>query len=149
MTTINIKNKRAKFEYHLNEIFEAGMVLFGSEIKSLRSNNGSIKEAYCVVKDSEVFIRNMYIKEYEKASFNIPEPRRDRKLLLNKAEIIKLEKGVKNQGTTIVPVKIFLSDKGQAKIQIALATGKKLYDKREDLKSKDVKRDLDRIRKSF
>ena len=149
MTSINIKNKKAKFEYHLNEIFEAGMVLLGSEIKSLRSNNGSIKEAYCVVKSGEVFIRNMYIKEYEMASFNIPEPRRDRKLLLNKSEITKLEKGVKNQGTTIVPVKIFLSNKGQAKIQIALATGKKLYDKREDLKNKDVKRDLDRIRKSF
>jgi SsrA-binding protein len=149
MNTINIRNKKANFEYHLTDIFEAGMVLLGSEIKSLRTNNGSIKEAYCVVKGGEVFIRNMYIKEYDKASFNIPDPKRERKLLLNRTEINKLQKGVKNQGVTIVPVKVFLSKKGQAKIQIALATGKKLFDKREDLKNKDVKRDLDRLRKSF
>lgn len=149
MNSINIKNKKAKFEYHFEEVFEAGMVLFGSEIKSLRENNGSIKEAYCAVNNGEVFIRNMYIKPYDKASFNIPDSRRERKLLLNKNEILKLEKGVKNQGITIVPIKIFLSGKGQAKIQIALAKGKKLYDKREDLKNKDVKRDLDRINKNF
>ena len=149
MNQINIKNKKVKFEYHLEEIFEAGMVLMGSEIKVLRQNKGSIKEAYCVFEGNELFIRNMHIPEYEKASFNKPYPRRDRKLLLNRIELNKLFKKVKTKGFTIVPVKLYLSDKGKVKIQIALASGKKIHDKREDMKAKDAKREMDRIKKNF
>ncbi len=149
MNKININNKRVKFEYHLEEIFEAGMVLKGSEIKVLRQNKGSIKEAYCTFVGDELFIRNMHIPEYDKASFNKPDPKRDRKLLLNRFELNKLFKKVKTKGFTIVPVKLYLSDKGKVKLQIALASGKKLHDKREDLKAKDAKREMDRLKKSF
>ncbi|MFA7274208.1 MAG: SsrA-binding protein SmpB [Crocinitomicaceae bacterium] len=144
---INIKNKRARFEYHLEETFTAGMVLSGTEIKSLRNNKASILEAYCIYDKGEVWIRNMFINDYENTSFFHHKPRGDRKLLLNKKEIKKLEKWMKDKGNTIVPLKIFLSDKGWAKIDIACAKGKKLHDKRDDLKEKDDKRDMARALK--
>ena len=122
---INIKNKRAKFEYHLLDTFTAGIVLTGTEIKSIRDSKASILEAYCVYDDGEVFIRNMHITAYENGSFYNHKPRNDRKLLLNKKEIQKIEKWLKVKGNTVIPIKMFLSDKGWAKIDIATAQGKK------------------------
>lgn len=146
---INIKNKRARFEYHLLDKFVAGMVLSGTEIKSIRSGKASILEAYCVFNDGEVWIRNMHITAYANGSFYNHSPRADRKLLLNKKEIGKIEKFLKDKGNTLVPLKMFISEKGWAKLEIALAKGKQLHDKREDLKAKDDKRDMDRAMKRF
>ena len=146
---LNIRNKRARFEYHLEEQFEAGMVLSGTEIKSIRSGKASILEAYCIYDSGEVWIRNMHITEYENGSFYNHKPRADRKLLLNKKEIQKIEKFLKVKGNTLVPLKMFLSEKGWVKIQIACATGKKTHDKRNDLKEKDDRREMDRAMKRF
>jgi SsrA-binding protein len=144
MSDVNIKNKRASFEYQFLETYTAGMVLTGTEIKSVRDNKASIVEAYCYFKNGELFVKNMHIADYENASFYKHEPRRDRKLLLTSHELGKLNKGVTTKGLTIIPTRIFMSEKGWAKLDIALAKGKKIYDKREDLKSKDAKRDIDR-----
>lgn len=144
---INIKNKKAKFEYEFLEKFTAGLQLYGTEIKSIRAGKASIIEGYCFVKDGEVFIKNMYIAEYEQGSYNNHEPRRDRKLLLNRNEIDKLIKKKKDVGLTIVPLSLFINGKGYAKLDIALAKGKKLHDKRHDLKAKDAKRSMDRAMK--
>ncbi|HEX4887323.1 MAG TPA: SsrA-binding protein SmpB [Luteibaculaceae bacterium] len=144
MSEINIRNKRAAFEFQFLETFVAGMVLSGTEIKSIRNTKVSINEAYCIIQHGEAFIRNMHIAEYEKASFYKHEPRADRKLLLSKTELKRITKALKDKGITLIPIKLFLSDKGWAKLEIAIAKGKKLYDKREDLKSKDAKRELDR-----
>ena len=144
---INIKNKRARFEYFIDEEFIAGIVLAGTEIKSIRNGKASIIESYCVIAEGELFIRNMYIAPYENASFYTHKTRGDRKLLLNKKELTRIEKFLKVKGNTIVPLKLFLSDKGWLKIQIACARGKKLHDKREDLKEKDDKREMDRAMK--
>lgn len=147
--TINIKNKRAKFEYHILETFVAGIVLGGTEIKSIRNGKASILESYCVVERGEVFIRNMHIAEYGNASFYQHKPKADRKLLLKKREIQKIEKGLATKGYTVISLRLFMSDKGLAKMEIALAQGKKLYDKRQDLKEKDDKRAMDRIKKKY
>tara|TARA_B100000508_G_scaffold118450_1_gene98618 strand:- start:131830 stop:132288 length:459 start_codon:yes stop_codon:yes gene_type:complete len=146
---INIKNKKAKFEYHILDKYTAGIQLGGTEIKSIRLGKASIQEAYCVVEDGEVFIRNMHIREYENASFYQHKPKADRKLLLNKQEIKKLEKKMNTKGFTIVPLRLFINQKGLAKLDIALAQGKKLHDKRQDLKEKDDKRAMDRIKKEY
>ena len=140
---VNIRNKKAKFEYHLEEVFTAGMVLSGTEIKSIRSGKASIVEAYCIVDGGQVFIRNMTVSAYENGSFYNHTPKGDRKLLLNK----NLEKWMKVKGNTIVPLRLFLSEKGWLKAEIATAVGKKLHDKRHDLKEKDDKRDMDRAMK--
>ena len=145
--SINVRNKKARFEYHLEDEFTAGMVLNGTEIKSLRQSKASIAEAYCIVEGGEVFIRNMTINEYMHGTHYNHKPRGDRKLLLNKREIAKIEKWMKTKGNTIVPLKVFISDKGWAKINIACAKGKKLHDKRQDLKEKDDKRAMDRALK--
>jgi len=144
---VNIKNKRAKFEFHILETFMAGIQLTGSEIKSLRNSKASIVEAYCVFEKNELFIRNMHIAEYENSSYYNHNPKRDRKLLLNRKELDKLFKKAKIKGFSIVPLNLFINDKGLAKLNIALAQGKKLHDKREDLKEKDSKRDMDRAMK--
>ncbi|CAG5081760.1 SsrA-binding protein SmpB [Parvicella tangerina] len=141
---INIKNKRAKFDYEFLESYTAGIQLNGTEIKSIRDSKASIAEAFCVVIKSEVYIRNMYIAPYKNAGFTPHEERRDRKLLLNRTEINKIEKKLKNQGLTLIPYTLFISDKGYAKVTIKLAKGKKTHDKREDLKAKDAKREMDR-----
>lgn len=145
---INIKNKKAKFEYEFLEKFTAGLQLYGTEIKSIRAGKASIVEGYCFINNGEVFIKNMYIAEYEQGSYNNHEPRRDRKLLLNRNEIDKLIKKKKDVGLTIVPISLFINGKGYAKLDIALAKGKKLHDKRHDLKAKDAKRSMDRAMKS-
>jgi SsrA-binding protein len=146
---INIKNKKAKFEYHLLDKYVAGIQLGGTEIKSIRDGKASIQEAFCVIERGEIFIRNMHIREYENASFYQHKPKADRKLLLNRQEINKLEKKMNTKGFTIVPIRMFINDKGLAKLEIALGQGKKLYDKRQDLKEKDDKRAMDRINKQY
>ena len=141
---INIKNKRAYYEYEILEKFVAGFQLLGTEIKSIRAGKASIAEAYCYIKNKELFIKSMHIAEYDPASYNNHEPLRERKLLLNRNELNKLEKKLKNQGLTIIPLSVFINNNGYAKIQIALAQGKKIHDKRHSIKEKDIKRDLDR-----
>lgn len=145
---INIVNRRARFEYQLFDTYVAGIRLKGTEIKSLRLGKANIKEAFCVIEEGEIFLRNMHIAEYENASFYQHSPKADRKLLLNRKEINKLDKKMSIKGFTIVPLRIFINNKGLAKVEIALAQGKKLYDKRQDLKEKDDKRIMDRIKKS-
>lgn len=147
MSEVNIKNKKAKFEYELIDKYSAGMVLNGAEIKSIRSGKASIVEAYCFFKNDELWIKGMRVNAYEPASYNNESPTRDRKLLLNRAELDKLQKALKNKGLTIVPLKVYLSESGYAKIDIALARGKKVHDKRDDLKEKDDKRAMDRAMK--
>jgi SsrA-binding protein len=144
---LNIRNKRARFEYHLIENFVAGVRLSGTEIKSIRNGKASILEAYCVMQDGEVFVRNMHVSEYENASFYSHKPRADRKLLLNKKEINRIKKHLLVKGNTMIPLKLFLSEKGWLKMEVALAQGKKLHDKRQDLKAKDDQRDMDRAMK--
>ena len=144
---LNIRNKKARFEYHLDEVFNAGIQLSGTEIKSIRSGKASILEAYCIFSSGEVWVRNMHITEYENGSFYNHKPRADRKLLLNRKEIDKIEKFLKTKGNTLIPLKMFLSEKGWVKMEIACATGKKLHDKRQDLKEKDDKREMDRAMK--
>lgn len=145
---INIKNKRASYEYEFLEKFTAGIQLTGTEIKSIRAGKASITEGYCFLKNGEVFIKNMYIAEYEQGTYNNHNPKRDRKLLLNKTEINKLERKKKDVGLTIVPIRLFINNRGYAKLDIALAKGKKLHDKRHDLKAKDAKRSMDRALKN-
>jgi SsrA-binding protein len=147
--SVNILNKRARFEYHLLDKYVAGIQLKGTEIKSIRNGKASILEAFCVIEDGEVYIRNMHISPYSNASFYQHKPKADRKLLLSKKEIKKLQKGLEKKGYTIVPLRIFINEKGYAKLEISLAQGKKLYDKRQDLKEKDDKRAMDRVKKSF
>lgn len=147
--TVNIRNKRARFEYHISDTFVAGIQLSGTEIKSIRMSKASILEAYCIYDKGEMWIRNMHITEYDNGSFYNHRPRADRKLLLNRKEIDKIEKFLKVKGNTVIPLRLFISEKGWAKIEIGLAKGKKLHDKREDLKEKDDKRDMDRALKRF
>ena len=144
---INIKNKRAYFEYEILEKFIAGIQLVGTEIKSIRNSKASIVEAYCRFTKDELYAVNMNISEYDFGNINNHEARRDRKLLLTKKELEKLQKKTKESGLTIVPLKMFLNDRGIAKLEIGLAKGKKTYDKRETLKQKDARRDMDRAMK--
>ena len=144
LKTIEIKNRRASFDFAFLETYIAGMVLKGSEIKSIRQGKANLSDSYCVISNGEIFVRNLQITEYEKATHYGHEPGRDRKLLLNGSEIKKLEKKLKDQGLTIVPVKLFINEKGFAKLEIALAKGKKAFDKREDIKKKDIQREISR-----
>jgi len=147
---INIKNKKAKFEYELLDKYVAGIVLTGTEIKSIRMSKASISESFCEFNDQgELFAVNMYIEEYLYGTHYNHKPRSTRKLLLNKKELKKLEKEVRNTGLTIVPLRLFINDKGFAKLEIFLAKGKKLFDKRDTIKDRDNKRHLDRIKKNF
>ena len=143
-TEINIKNKKAKYEFEFIDTYIAGIVLTGTEIKSIRNGKASIMESYGVLNKGEVIIRNMYIQEYENGTHYNHQPRRDRILLLNKSEISKIDRKIKAKGLTLVPVKLFINKKGLAKLEIAIAKGKKIHDKREDLKLKDAKREMDR-----
>lgn len=142
---INVKNKKASFEFELLEKYIAGMQLRGTEIKSIRDSKASIAEAYCFFRNEELYIKNMNISEYAQGSYNNHEPKRDRKLLLQKQELKKLfNHKKKDKSLTIVPLRLFINERGFAKIEIALAKGKKLYDKREDIKRKDIERETDR-----
>ena len=147
---INIQNKRARFEYELIEQYAAGLVLTGTEIKSIRLGKATITDSFCEFNErGELFVINMNIQEYAWGTHYNHRPKAERKLLMNKQELRKLEKEVKNVGLTIVPLRVFITDKGYAKLVIALAKGKKLYDKRETIKDRENKRDLDRVKKTF
>ena len=146
---LNIRNKRATFEYEIIDRYVAGIVLRGSEIKSVRDGRASINEAYCMFKEGELWVKNLNISEYKQATVWQHEPLRMRKLLLSKKELGKLLAKVKERGYTIVPLKMFLNERGFAKLEIALARGKKTHDKRNSIKAKDEKRDLDRSLRNY
>lgn len=144
---IRIKNKKAEYAYFLLENFTAGIELTGSEIKSIRSGKANLTDSYCQFKGRELFVINLHIAEYEMASHYNHEPKRDRRLLLTRRELKKLAAKVQEKGFTIIPVALYVNEKGLAKLDIALARGKHYYDKRESIKDKDLKRDLDRSRR--
>ncbi len=144
-----IVNRRAPYEYHFVQEYVAGIALTGTEVKSLRAGNASLTDAYCLFENGELWIRNLHISEYDYGSDQNHDPRRLRKLLLRKSELRKLERRVREKGYTIVPVKIAFNERGLAKVLIALAVGKKSFDKRETIKQRDEKRQLDRIKKIY
>lgn len=146
-SNINIKNRKASFEFQIISTFTAGISLVGTEIKSIRNNKASISDAYCIFVDQELFVRNLHIAEYTNAGHTNHEPKRDRKLLLNRQELNKILTKVKEKGNAIIPLRLFINEKGKAKLEIALAKGKKIYDKRESIKEKEQKRDIERIKK--
>jgi SsrA-binding protein len=141
---INIKNKRASFEYSFIDTYVAGIQLYGTEIKSIRESEASINEAFCAFIGRELFIKSMHIAEYKQGTCNNHVPRRDRKLLLNKAELEKLQYQLKDKGLTVIPLCLFINEKGLAKLEIALAKGKKQFDKRDDIKKRDLERETQR-----
>jgi len=143
---ISIKNKKASFEFLFIEEFVAGIALVGSEVKSIRNGAVSFTDAYCYIKDGEVFVKNIHVSEYKNSSYDQHEPKRDRKLLLTKREIKKLKSKTQEKGFTIVPTKIFVNDKGLIKLGIALAKGKKLFDKKMSLKIKEIDREINESR---
>jgi SsrA-binding protein len=146
-THINIKNRKASHEYQFLDIYQAGIMLLGTEIKSIRASKVSLSDAFCVFINEELFVRNMHIAEYKEGTYNNHEPKRLRKLLLHKKELRKLAVKSKEKGLTIITLRVFVNDRGFAKIEIALAKGKKLFDKRQDLKSKDAQREMDRAKR--
>ena len=147
---INIKNKRARFDFELLDTYTAGIVLSGTEIKSIRLGKASLSQSFCEFNDKgELFVINMQVDEYSHGSYYNHKPKAERKLLLNKQELKKLRKEVTTSGLTIVPLNLFINDRGLAKMNIALARGKKMYDKRENIKDRDNKRNLSRIKKNF
>jgi SsrA-binding protein len=143
-TKVSIKNKRASHEYFLMQEITAGIQLTGTEIKSIREGKATIVDAYCQFKGSELYVINMHVTEYSHGTYNNHEPKRDRKLLLTKRELKKLQTKVNERGYTIIPVLLFINEKGLAKLTISLAKGKHHFDKRETLKKKDIQRDMDR-----
>lgn len=144
---INIKNKKAFFEYEIIDKYVAGIQLQGTEIKSIREGRAGLVDSYCQFFSGELYVKNMHISEYKFGSLNNHESKRERKLLLQKRELDKLERKLKESGLTLVPLRLFMTDSGLAKLEIALAKGKKTFDKRETLKRKDAKRDIDRAMK--
>ena len=140
---INIKNRRASFDYEFIEEYNAGIILTGTEIKSVRAGKASLVDSYCYFDKGELWVKGIHIAEYRLGTYYNHEEKRERKLLLTRKELRKLERNVKETGLTIVPTKMFLTEKGWVKLRIALARGKKEYDKRESLKLKDAKKDMD------
>ena len=147
-SNINIKNRKASFEYQFIATFVAGISLVGTEIKSIRNNQANISDAYCVFMDEELYVKNLHIAEYPNGGYANHEPKRDRKLLLNKQELHKMLGKVKEKGNAVIPIRLFINESGKAKLEIALARGKKIYDKRESIKENGQKRDMDRITNS-
>jgi SsrA-binding protein len=146
---VEILNRKAAYEYHFVQEFDAGIALTGTEVKSIRSGNANLSDAYCVFDNGELWVRNFYIAEYKYGTDANHQPRRNRKLLLRRPELRKLERGIKEKGATIVPFKIFFNDRGFAKMTICLARGKKTFDKRETIKDRESKRELDRVNKAY
>ena len=142
---INIKNKRASFDYELLDTFHAGIVLSGTEIKSIRLGKAGLTDPFCYINNGEIWIKNMYIAEYFYGSYNNHSSRRDRKLLLTHKEIQKIERAAKESGFSIIPTRVFINEKGLAKVVIAIAKGKKEYDKRDSIKEREDKRQMDRM----
>ena len=143
---IRIKNNRASFEYFLIDRYTAGIVLTGTEIKSIREGKASLADAYCMFVNDEMFVIGMHISEYSLGTYNNHDPKRDRKLLLTKRELRKLKTKINEKGYTIIPIEMYINDKGMAKVEIALAKGKHFYDKRENLKEKDNKKEIKEYR---
>ena len=141
---VNIKNKRASFGYELLDTYQAGIVLTGTEIKSIRLGKASLVDTFCFFNNGELWVKNMYIAEYFYGTYNNHQARRDRKLLLTKKELQKIQRLSKESGFSVIPTKIYISDKGLAKIIVAVAKGKKVYDKRESIKEREDKRQMDR-----
>jgi SsrA-binding protein len=144
--SISIQNRKARFEFQIDKTWEAGLVLQGTEVKSLRAGNASFTDSFAYMKDGELWLKDLYIKEFEQGSYNNHDTRRIRKLLLNRAELEKIDRALKEKGYTIVPLALYFK-KGKAKIEIGLAKGKKLYDKRATIAERDLKRELDRLKK--
>lgn len=142
---VNIKNKKARFDYEISDTYVAGIVLTGTEIKSIRDGKASLTDTYCVVERGEVWVKGMNISEYFYGSYNNHVARRDRKLLLNKKEIVKIAKQSEDAGFTIVPMRVFINDRGLAKMQIGIGRGKKQYDKRQSIREREDKRNMDRM----
>ena len=142
---MEFKNKKARFNYEFVETFNAGIILKGTEIKSIREGKVSFTDSYCLFVDEELFMRNVHIAEYEQGNINNHDPKRDRKLLLNKNELFKLKSKTQEKGLTIVPVRIYLNEINLAKVEIALAKGKKIHDKRDKIRQKDIDRELDEL----
>ncbi len=144
LNKVNIENRRAKFDYQFIEQLTAGMVLTGTEIKSIREGKAALVDSYCYFRKDELYIKNLNITEYSKGTHYNHEPNRERKLLLSKAELRKLQKKLNDQGLTVVPVRLFISESGYAKLDIALAKGKKVFDKRESIKKRDTEKEIAR-----
>lgn len=142
---INIRNKKARFDYEIGDTYTAGIVLTGTEIKSLRDGRASLVDTYCLIENGEVWVKGMNISEYSFGSYNNHVARRDRKLLLNRKEIAKLQKAAEDPGYTIVPLKVFINDRGLAKMLIGVGRGKKQYDKRQSIREREDKRNIDRM----
>ena len=140
-----IKNRRASFDFEFLETFQAGIVLSGTEIKSIRAGKASLVDCFCYFSGNELYVKNMHVADYWWGTWGRHDPRRDRKLLLTKRELLKLQRAVKEKGLTIVAVKLYISEGGYAKLLIALARGKKEYDKRQSIKEKDLRREMDRM----
>lgn len=146
---INIQNKRAGFEFEILERYDAGIMLRGSEIKAIRNGGGSISEAFCVMRDGELFVKNMNIPEYSHGGYANHEPVTLRKLLLRKRELGRIEAKIKERGLSVLPLRLFVNERGFAKLEIGIGRGKKKFDKRESIKQKDTKRDIDRVLKKY
>ena len=144
LNNVNIENRRAKFDYQFLEKLVAGMVLKGTEIKSIREGKAALVDSYCYFRNDELYIKNMNVAAYSEGTHYNHEPNRERKLLLSKAELNKLQKKLKDQGLTVIPVRLFISETGYAKLEIALAKGKKEFDKRESIKKRDTEREINR-----
>ena len=144
-SNINIKNRKATFDYEIIETFTAGIVLTGTEIKSLRQGKAGLSDTYCMVENHELWVKNMYIAEYSYGSYNNHTTHRDRKLLLTRKEFSKIAKAAEQPGYSVVPLRVFINERGLAKMVIAVARGKKLYDKRQSIKDREDKRNLDRM----
>ncbi len=144
-----IVNRKAKFEYQFIRTYEAGIVLRGTEVKSIKAGEANLNDAYCLFVNGELILKSMYVAEYDHGNINNHETRADRKLLLHRAELKKIEAKAKEKGFAIVPYKLYLSERNQIKIEIATAQGKKSYDKSQSIKERDAKRDLDRMKKDF
>ena len=142
-----VVNRKAKFEYNFIDQHEVGIVLSGAEVKSLRAGYANLNDAYCYFRQGELWVRSLYIKEYKMANVYEQDSRRERKLLMKKAELHRLEKKVKEKGYTLIPYRIYFSDRGIIKLEIALAQGKKIHDKRQSIKDKDMDREMDRVKK--
>ena len=140
----SIKNKKAGYEYHFLDSYTAGIMLTGTEVKSVREGKASLSDAFCIITNEELWVKNMHISEFKQGSYNNHDPKRLRKLLLNKKELRKIQSKLKEKGTTIIPVQLYFNERSYAKLEIALARGKKMFDKREDIKKRDVERELSR-----
>ena len=143
---IEIKNRKASFEFFLLQKYDAGMILRGTEIKAIREGAANLTDAFCYMRGGEIYVKNLFISEYSQGSYYNHDARRERKLLLNKIEIKKIEKKLTEKGFTLIPIRLFISERGFAKLEISLAQGKKMYDKRNTIKEKDNRREMDRIK---